>query len=60
MPLRLPGVKSTARALLPAGGDKAKPRYTGFSAYRTTVDVARMKEVPEMAWILEKPGLNIW
>ncbi|KAL8407053.1 hypothetical protein RB596_005523 [Gaeumannomyces avenae] len=53
------GVKSTARALLPAG-DSAIPRSTGLSAYRTTVDVAKMKGVPEMAWILENPGLNIW
>ncbi|KAL8405197.1 hypothetical protein RB594_009921 [Gaeumannomyces avenae] len=53
------GVKSTASALLPAG-DSAIPRSTGLSAYRTTVDVAKMKGVPEMAWILENPGLNIW
>lgn len=28
--------------------------------YRATVDVAKMRAVPELSWILEKPGLNLW
>jgi len=33
---------------------------TGFAAYRATVDSAKMKNDPELRWLLEKPSLNIW
>lgn len=48
-----------ARKLVLNGGDApAKP--TGFAAYRSTVDVNKMKADPELSWLLEKPSLNIW
>ena len=37
-----------------------EPESNGFAAYRATVDVQKMKLDPEIAWILEKPSLNIW
>ncbi|KAJ5402817.1 uncharacterized protein N7487_008713 [Penicillium crustosum] len=53
------GVKSVARGTLDQSG---KPTFqkTGFAAYRATVDVERIKEDPELSWLLEKPALNIW
>lgn len=35
-------------------------RKPGFAAYRATVDVERMRNDPEVSWILKKPALNIW
>jgi salicylate hydroxylase len=52
------GVNSLARSKL-MGIDKP-PLKTGFAAYRATVDVAKMQGDPEVSWLLEKPGLNIW
>jgi len=52
-------VKSTARKLILGGTDIA-PQATGFAAYRATVDAAKMKNDPELSWLLEKPSLNIW
>ncbi|CAG8891135.1 unnamed protein product [Penicillium egyptiacum] len=53
------GVKSVARGTVDKSG---KPSFekTGFAAYRATVDVERIKEDPELSWLLEKPALNIW
>ncbi|KAJ5502150.1 hypothetical protein N7463_005024 [Penicillium fimorum] len=53
------GVKSVARGTL---DESSKPSFekTGFAAYRATVDVELIKEDPELAWLLEKPALNIW
>ncbi|KGO40051.1 Monooxygenase, FAD-binding [Penicillium expansum] len=53
------GVKSVARGIFDQSG---KPSFekTGFAAYRATVDVERIKEDPELSWLLEKPALNIW
>ncbi|KAJ5811045.1 Monooxygenase FAD-binding [Penicillium robsamsonii] len=53
------GVKSVARGTM---DESSKPSFekTGFAAYRATVDVERIKEDPELAWLLEKPALNIW
>jgi hypothetical protein len=53
------GVKSVARKVVLGGTDKPAT-MTGFAAYRSTVDVNRMKEDPEIAWLLERPSLNIW
>jgi salicylate hydroxylase len=55
----LVGVKSTARKLV-LGGTDDPPQPTGFAAYRATVNVDKMKNDPEIAWLLEKPSLNIW
>jgi salicylate hydroxylase len=52
-------VKSTARKLV-LGDIDDPPQPTGFAAYRATVNVEKMKAGPEIAWLLEKPSLNIW
>lgn len=53
------GVKSAAREYIPAG-PRAVPKPTGFAVYRATVDVRKMREIPELDWILEKPAINLW
>lgn len=53
------GVKSTARRLVDPSPESA-PKPTGFAAYRATVNVEKMKDDPDMAWLLTKPALNIW
>ncbi|KAM5386568.1 hypothetical protein ACJZ2D_000531 [Fusarium nematophilum] len=53
------GIKSVARSYV-SGGPRSKPKATNFAVYRATVDVNRMREIPEISWLLEKPGLNIW
>ncbi|CAK7198347.1 hypothetical protein SEUCBS139899_001008 [Sporothrix eucalyptigena] len=53
------GIKSIARDTV-HGGSQAEPKPTGFAAYRATVDVEKMKKIPELNWILEKPCLNVW
>ncbi|WQF86747.1 Putative FAD-binding domain, FAD/NAD(P)-binding domain superfamily [Colletotrichum destructivum] len=53
------GVKSVARNLLPSN-QVASPNYTGFAVYRATVDISKMRKIPEIAWILEKPALHVW
>lgn len=35
-------------------------RKPGFAAYRAVIDVNKMRNDPELSWILEKPALNIW
>lgn len=53
------GVKSVARGKLDEKGSQSfEP--TGFAAYRATVDVQRIREDPDLSWLLEKPALNIW
>ncbi|GAB1215855.1 hypothetical protein ATERTT37_005053 [Aspergillus terreus] len=53
------GIKSVARGKLHSDLEKPLER-PGFAAYRATVDVEKMKSDPDMAWLLEKPALNIW
>ncbi|KAJ5889153.1 hypothetical protein N7504_009963 [Penicillium tannophilum] len=53
------GIKSVARKIVLGGEDMAF-RKPGFAAYRATVDVERMRNDPELSWILERPALNIW
>ncbi|KAF2801272.1 salicylate hydroxylase [Mytilinidion resinicola] len=53
------GINSIARREILKENDK-KPTATGFAAYRATVDVEKIKADPELAWLLEKPSLNIW
>jgi salicylate hydroxylase len=52
-------VNSVARGILREGG---RPSFekTGFAAYRATVDVELMKGDPELSWLLDRPGLNLW
>ncbi|TKA79705.1 hypothetical protein B0A49_01461 [Cryomyces minteri] len=53
------GVKSAARALVLGDHDRP-PKMTGFAAYRATVDVDRMRADPDLSWLVEKPGINLW
>jgi salicylate hydroxylase len=57
--LILPGIKSTARNYV-SKGFNSEPKPTKYAVYRATVDVVKMRDIPEVAWLLEKPGLNIW
>ncbi|KAG9503476.1 hypothetical protein J7337_006321 [Fusarium musae] len=53
------GVKSQARSVA-LGGSDLPPQKTGFAAYRATVNTEEMKQDEDTAWLLEKPGINIW
>jgi salicylate hydroxylase len=53
------GVKSQARSVV-LGGLDLPPQKTGFAAYRATVNTEEMKQDEDTAWLLEKPGINIW
>ncbi|KAJ6020092.1 hypothetical protein N7499_003383 [Penicillium canescens] len=53
------GIKSVARTVV-LGGVDVTFQKPGFAAYRATVDVERMRKDPDVSWVLEKPGLNIW
>lgn len=33
---------------------------SGLAAYRTTVDVNRMRDDPEVSWVVERPSMNVW
>ncbi|KAK7183731.1 salicylate hydroxylase [Paraphaeosphaeria sporulosa] len=53
------GIKSVAReSLFPDCNHE--PMFNGFAAYRATVDVKKMHNDPEIAWILEQTAMNIW
>ncbi len=53
------GVRSTARSVVLGGEDKPAQR-TGFAAYRAVVKTELMRGDPDIAWLLEKPALNVW
>jgi salicylate hydroxylase len=53
------GVKSLARPVV-LGTPDIPPERTGFAAYRAVVDTDLMRADPDTAWLLEKPGINIW
>ncbi|KAJ4362949.1 hypothetical protein N0V83_010066 [Neocucurbitaria cava] len=53
------GIKSIARETL-CPEISHELQFNGFAAYRATVDVKKIREDPEIAWIVEKPSLNIW
>ncbi|SPO05579.1 probable 2-polyprenyl-6-methoxyphenol hydroxylase and related FAD-dependent oxidoreductases [Cephalotrichum gorgonifer] len=53
------GIMSAARAVI-HDGEEHKPLRTGFAAYRAIVEVDKMRQDPDTAWLLENPGLNIW
>ena len=53
------GVKSRARPVV-LGGQDPPPQRTGFAAYRAVVYTEDMKDDNNTAWLLERPGINIW
>jgi salicylate hydroxylase len=53
------GIKSIARNHV-CHETRSKPKATGYAVYRATVDVRKIREIPEALWLIEKPGLNIW
>lgn len=53
------GVRSTARQVV-LGGEDLPAQKTRFAAYRATVPVEKMREDPELAALLARPGINIW
>jgi salicylate hydroxylase len=57
--LNLPGIKSLAREVVEPHIDH-EPSFSGFAAYRATVDVEKMRADPGLASLLEKPSINLW
>lgn len=53
------GIHSEARKVVLGGVDQPASK-AGFAAYRAMVDVQLMKEDPDVAWLLENPGQNLW
>ncbi|KAF2729514.1 FAD/NAD(P)-binding domain-containing protein [Polyplosphaeria fusca] len=53
------GLKSEARKVV-LGGTDQPPEKAGFAAYRAVVDAARMRSDPDISWLLESPGQNMW
>lgn len=53
------GVNSTARSQI-FGGIDHPPQRTRFAVYRAVIDVKRIKEDPDVSWLLDKPSLNLW
>ncbi|EFX02321.1 salicylate hydroxylase [Grosmannia clavigera kw1407] len=53
------GVKSLARPVVLGGTDRLANK-TGFAVYRAVVDTAKIQADADTAWLLEKPGINIW
>jgi salicylate hydroxylase len=53
------GIHSQARKVVLGGIDQT-PERPGFAAYRAMVDVQLMKGDPDVEWLLEAPGQNLW
>ncbi|KAH7119951.1 hypothetical protein B0J11DRAFT_590980 [Dendryphion nanum] len=53
------GIKSAARKIVLRGEDQP-PQKAGFAAYRAMVDTGRMKDDPDISWLLDHPGQNLW
>ena len=53
------GIKSLARPQINHLKNDG-PVATGFAAYRATIDVTKMKEDPDTAWLLESESQNLW
>ncbi|KAH3906954.1 hypothetical protein HBH56_194150 [Parastagonospora nodorum] len=53
------GINSTARSYIEPDASH-EPVYNGLAAYRGTIDANRMRQDPDLAWMLEKPDLNLW
>ncbi|KXH65561.1 FAD binding domain-containing protein [Colletotrichum salicis] len=47
-------------ATLSSGKTFSADLVVAADVYRATVDVSTMRKIPEVAWILEKPGLHVW
>jgi salicylate hydroxylase len=53
-------VKSIARDRVVTHNNVPPTLTTGFAAYRATVNVEKMREDPDTAWLLESPSLHLW
>jgi len=53
------GIHSKARKVVLDGEDQL-PEMPGFAAYRAMVDVELMRGDPDVEWLLESPGQNLW
>jgi salicylate hydroxylase len=53
------GVRSPSRKLLLGEMDKP-PVLAGFAAYRATVEAAKIRADPDIAWVVENPSQNCW
>jgi salicylate hydroxylase len=53
------GIKSEARKVV-LGGQDQPPQQCGFAAYRAMVDAGLMRADPEISWLLDVPGQNLW
>lgn len=53
------GIKSEARKTV-LGGIDQHPREAGFAAYRAMVNTEMMKGDPDVSWLLDNPGQNLW
>lgn len=59
MLIKCEGIKSIARNYIHKDICH-DPVYNGFAAYRATVEVSKIRDDPDLAWILDRPFLNIW
>ncbi|KAF2440456.1 salicylate hydroxylase [Karstenula rhodostoma CBS 690.94] len=53
------GVKSEARRVV-LGGQDQPPQQCGYAAYRAMVNTDLMRADPEISWLLDIPGQNLW
>jgi salicylate hydroxylase len=53
------GLKSEARTIV-LGDEDQPPQEAGFAAYRAMVDTDRMKNDPDVSWLLDNPSQNLW
>ncbi|KAF2258075.1 2-polyprenyl-6-methoxyphenol hydroxylase [Lojkania enalia] len=53
------GIKSEARKVV-LGGEDQPPHKAGFAAYRAMVDAEKMRDDPDVSWLLDSPGQNLW
>jgi salicylate hydroxylase len=56
--LFVPGLKSIARRIV--NGKEVAPQTSGFAAFRATVAAAKLRDDPELAWLLDTPGQHMW
>ncbi|KAL1611908.1 hypothetical protein SLS60_000130 [Paraconiothyrium brasiliense] len=53
------GIRSEARRVVLEERDQP-PQQCGYAAYRAMVDVDLMRADPELSWLLDVPGQNLW
>ena len=41
-------------------GKEVAPQTSGFAAFRATVAAAKLRDDPELAWLLDTPGQHMW